>query len=75
MPYLISLKTFSCQRGMTSNTSMTMQCAFMKTSVSLPTELMEYLRTKSAVEGIPLSRLVSKAVRTAFNADKRKRSK
>jgi hypothetical protein len=60
---------------MTSNTSMTMQSAFMKTSVSLPTELMEYLRAKSAMEGIPLSRLVSQSVRAAFNAEKRRASK
>ena len=75
MPYLIFSKTFSCQRGMTSNTSMTMQSAFTKTSVSLPTELMEYLRAKSAGQGIPLSRLVSQAVRAVFNAEKRRASK
>jgi metal-responsive CopG/Arc/MetJ family transcriptional regulator len=41
-----------------------MQTAYMKTSVSIPAELFDYLKKKAdANGGVPISRLVAEAIR------------
>jgi metal-responsive CopG/Arc/MetJ family transcriptional regulator len=49
-----------------------MQAAFKKTSVSLPAELMDYLKLKAhANGGVPVSRLIAKAVRLMMQKEKK----
>jgi metal-responsive CopG/Arc/MetJ family transcriptional regulator len=41
-----------------------MQTAYVKTSVSIPADLFDYLKTKAdANGGVPISRLVAQAIR------------
>jgi len=42
---------------------MTMQTGYAKTSVSLPADLLGYLKEKSDELGTPVSRLISQAVK------------
>ncbi len=42
---------------------MTMQAGYEKTSVSLPAELLGWLKGKSEEQGTPVSRLIAQAVR------------
>lgn len=55
---------FYCSTGSTNNIGSTMQTGYMKTSVSIPAELFEYLKKKAdANGGVPISRLVAEAIR------------
>ena len=42
-----------------------MQTGYIKTSVSFPPDVYEFLKAKAAQTGAPISRLVAKAVRQA----------
>jgi len=58
------LTDFYCSTGSTDNIGSTMQTAYMKTSVSIPAELFDYLKKKAdANGGVPISRLVAEAIR------------
>jgi metal-responsive CopG/Arc/MetJ family transcriptional regulator len=53
---------------------MTMQTAYAKTSVSLPTDLLEYLKEKSDKLGTPVSRLISQAVKVMRESEPKRRA-
>jgi metal-responsive CopG/Arc/MetJ family transcriptional regulator len=53
-----------------------MQTAYTKTSVSLPSDLAEWLRKKSEQNGgTPISRLIAAAIREAAQNEKRRAKK
>jgi len=52
-----------------------MQTAYVKTSISLPVDLFEYLKTKADSNGgTPISRLVANAIRLQEKADNKRRA-
>ena len=58
------LTDFYCSISSTDNIGSTMQTAYVKTSVSIPADLFDYLKTKAdANGGVPISRLVAQAIR------------
>jgi hypothetical protein len=58
------LTDFYCYIGATDIIGSTMQTAYVKTSVSIPADLFEYLKKKAdANGGVPISRLVAQAIR------------
>jgi metal-responsive CopG/Arc/MetJ family transcriptional regulator len=64
------LKYFYCPIGSTDNIGSTMQTAYVKTSVSIPADLFEYLKKKAdANGGVPISRLVAQAIRHQAKKD------
>lgn len=55
---------FYCTTGSTGVISSTMQTAYVKTSLSLPADLFEYLKEKAEKNGgTPISRLVAQAIK------------
>lgn len=51
---------------------MTMQADYEKTSVSLPAELLGWLKGKSEEHGTPVSRLIAQAVRLMKEKESRR---
>jgi hypothetical protein len=54
---------------------MTMQTEYAKTSVSLPADLLGYLKGKSDELGTPVSRLISQAVKAMRETEPKRRGK
>jgi hypothetical protein len=52
-----------------------MHTAYERTSVSLPSNLMEYLKEKSEVLGTPVSRLIAGALREKMASEAKTKSK
>lgn len=52
-----------------------MQTGYIKTSVSFPPDVYEFLKNKASETGAPISRLVAKAIRQAAEKETRRTKK
>ncbi len=67
---------FYCYTGSTGAIGSTMQSAYVKTSLSLPTDLFEYLKDKAEKNGgTPISRLVAQAIKKQKDNEGRRAKK
>ncbi len=69
---LKKLSKFYCHSLPPLTTNCPMQKAYQKTSISLPKDVLTYLKAQSRREdGMPVSRLISRAVRQMMEAKKK----
>lgn len=52
-----------------------MQTGYIKTSISLPPEIFQFLKSKAEETGAPISRLIAKAIREEAGKQKRRAGK
>ena len=69
---LKKLSKFYCHLLLLLTTNCSMQNAYRKTSISIPKDVLAYLKAQSRREdGMPVSRLISRAVRLMMEAKKK----
>ena len=69
------IDNFCCPSVRLVIVGMTMRTAYDKTSISLPTDLLGFLKEKSEKIGTPVSRLIAAAVRQQMESEKRRAKK
>jgi metal-responsive CopG/Arc/MetJ family transcriptional regulator len=70
------LHFFYCYTGSTGDIGSTMQSAYVKTSLSLPADLFEYLKDKAEKNGgTPISRLIAQAIKKQKQNESRRAGK
>jgi len=61
---LTDQKNFCCDPLLPSSKTCTVQTAFVKTSISVPPDMMAWIKARSVEEGnMPVSRIIAAAVR------------
>jgi hypothetical protein len=70
------IEFFCCCIGSTGSIGSTVQAEFVKTSISIPSELFSFLKAKAAHGGgTPISRLVAQAIKEQAQREKTKPKK